>query len=76
MRLRINGGDAIAALLPDQDPPIGQHDDPFRRRHTAGDALDRTVGLQRRDRSSFDVAEEQAAVLVEGEVIGRRLIPK
>jgi hypothetical protein len=74
--LRIDGRDTIPALLPDQDPPIRLHDDPLGHRHAAGDALDRTVGLQRSDGSSFDVAEEQAAVVVEGEIIGRRLIPK
>ena len=74
VRLPVDRDDAVAPLLGDQDAPVGLHRDPFRRRHPTRDALDRPVGIQRRDGARLDVAEEQPPIVVEREVVGSRLL--
>jgi hypothetical protein len=56
--------------------PIVLHHDSLRFGHSPGDARDRAVGFERRDVAGLDVAEEQSAIVVEGEVIGCREILK
>ena len=43
MRLRINGNETIATLLPDEHPPIRLHDDAFRRAQPRSDGLDGSI---------------------------------